>query len=232
MELRFPTDVERTHEYQLLEAKVGEETAARWFLRLWVHLGYSAPTTGNVGFIPQETAALLAKSVGQEEGSLIKTLLETKWLVAGAGGWNCLRFAMLNTHLKPGFKTQQSKGGHAKAFYKKLETLRADAAMQSLLMPAEMFRRRDGQPLNSAEIQRVMVLVRSLDNALGRSVQRANHEYTEGLIADAYELQDGSTDEQLNQLVMLVFNHRDHPAMPKTTEQLLPDAKDLWAKIN
>ncbi|HEY1171012.1 MAG TPA: hypothetical protein VGH19_06535 [Verrucomicrobiae bacterium] len=231
MELRFPTDVERTHEYQLLEALVGEEKAARYFLRLWVHLGYSAPTTGNVGFMPEETAPLLAKSLGVQAEDLVKVLLGSKWLVVGQGGWNCLRFGMLNTHLKPGFKTQHSKGGHGKAFHSRQRQIRGEVAMQSLLMPADMFRRRDGQALTPEEIQRVMLLVRSLDNALGRVQQRLNHEYTEGMIADAYDLQADLTDDQLNQLVMLVFNHRDHPAMPKTAEQLLPEAKILSEKL-
>ena len=58
---------------------------------------------------------------------------------------------------------------------------------------------------------------------------RKKGEYTEGLIADAWAAVEKHTSESLREFYIWLATNREHPAVPKVTEQILAKFEEVFA---
>ena len=98
---------------------------------------------------------------------------------------------------------------------------------QAQLLPPDHFRKRDGTKMEASEVQRAMVVIKNLDNALKAS-SRKTANYSEGLVTDALAASDGKTPEGLKEFYAWLMLKREHAAVPKTTEQVLARFEELY----
>jgi hypothetical protein len=102
------------------------------------------------------------------------------------------------------------------------------AMQQAMLLPPEVFHRRDGSPLTQTEVQRAMVVIITLDKCL-KSVPRLQTSYTPGLIADAAAVVDLELHrDDLDRFYYWVAENREHPGMPRTAEEVLREFERLY----
>ncbi len=235
MDIRISRDFERSGEYRQLQRVYGDQVAAWLWMRLYVDLAHAVRSTKRLAWLSEELLVTLRESLGAEgaEG-MVAALKEVGLLVRDeSGGWHCPKFAEDNPQLEPGHKSIQSAGGHSRAFVLAQKRLVEELPMQTLLLPNELFMRPETNPpeqMNPAEVRRVTMIIRSVDNAL-KLPQRATATYTPALIADAWRMHEAFTDAQIQEGCMVLVRHRDHPALPKQTEQVLPRFKELVGRL-
>jgi hypothetical protein len=247
MELSLPADFERLPEYRaflskLLQRSRGISIPVPWtvemaalfiFVRLWVDLAYQAQSTKPLGFLPEDSMTLFVSALGREMGEFepVSMLVEAGILRAENGGHLCERFARCNPHLSPDFKSGQTKGAEHSALVRGKRRVAHEAMQQAMLLPASAMKRRDGRPIEGADVNRCLIIIRTLDNCL-KLAARNTANVGEGLLADAAEVMDRYTPEQLEATYFWIIDHRDHPALPKTTEQLLQNFGALAGLVN
>ena len=232
--LNVPLDFERLPEYRLyLDAlavarDVPAATAAVaglfGFFKLWVALGYEAAHTNEPGLLTVSGQKLWAMEVGSVDAPhLLLAMAAGGVLVKREDGtFFCDRFARLNAHLSGNHEKKESKAARHSAIVRNRDAIAAEASAQALLLPPEIYRSSEGVVLESADVNRVLVHIRTLDRCLGQR-ERYKGQYSQGLIADAHaSLVDIPLEARARDAFYYWFNdHREHPALPRTTEQLL-----------
>jgi len=258
MEFKLSVDFERLHEFRQLCAELkavltnAPPCPARWpsaadappptaksieavavfmVARLYVELSYQAQTTNRAGFITVPGLGLLDESFQPlfgEDDLPGKLLVTAGWLKPENDGWFCERFAKLNANLAGNYTSREVKGAAASALERGKHQVAHQAAQQAMLLAPETFKRRDQTPILGADVQRLMVAIKTIDNAL-KLPGRTASSYTETLIADAAAVVESKTQEQLREFYVWLATNREHPRVPKTTEQILADFEQLCA---
>lgn len=238
MNLNVPVDVERLPEFRMLCAELMqlpspkpgvpvEPVAVYVWLRLWVELAYLAQTTNRPGWMNGSGRRLFEQSLGLfGEDVDVGALLERAGIWSRCeDGWMCERFGKLNGHLAGDYKPRELKGAASSALERNKAHIAREAQQQAMLLGPELFKRRDGTVMTDAEVNRCMVVIKTLDNCL-KAPARSKGGYTEGLIADAAEVAT-RPPEELREFYIWLSLRRDHPALPKTTEQVLARFEEL-----
>ena len=226
--LHVPLDFESRSQFRLMERlPFSPQTspkliAAALVLFLWRELAYAAQAGGPVGFLPADQADLL----NQVFPGALDLLTQVGFLAAVDGGYFCGTFAADNQHFSPDHMSIQKQGGIARSVALKKRQFASEAQQHSLLLPPELFVKGDGSAMSADEVNRVMMVVKLLDNYLGRK-SRVNSEYSPGLVQDAWTVLDKFSDEEINLVCRWIYSKRRtsacHPGLPKTTEQILCD---------
>ncbi len=249
-ELKIPVDFERLPDYQQLVVLLGGEDgatppvkAAFIFTRLFVDLAYQAEKTNEPGLLTAAGAELFCRSVHGRVGlgcaEIIEILCRSELLVmrsvsnppTEAMEYFCPRFAKLNPHLSGDFKPGHLKGADLSAHVRRKRGVAEDAAKLSMLLPIDTWKGRDGKELDANQINRTIRLIKTLDNCTRRP-GRNKSEFGEGLIADAAAVADAHTDDELEAACRWLVLQREHPAVPKTTEQLLQQWETVKTMAN
>lgn len=240
--LNVPADFERLPEFRLLCAalesvkregvpskKIIEAVATFLFMRLWVELSLLAQSTNRPGYLSSEGKRLFEGTVQElfgEDCEAVKLLTQCGLLAGRANEkeaneeWFCERFARLNGHTAGNFVKREVKGAHASALVRRGNDLAKAAMAQAMLLPPELFKKRDGTAMNDSEVNRAMVLIKTLDSCL-RSAGRPAAQYTEGLVADAAAVSEQHRPEELRPFYEWLMSHRSEPGLPKTAEGIL-----------
>lgn len=237
MEIRVPSDVERWPEFRLLGTAIGSSVRASFvFLRLWVDLAHLCGVTRRVGWLPATSVDLFKADLGSNGPVDFNALVgeregEFKFLfpeIEGGEvrGYRCPRFAHSNGHLNPDHKPMHMKGAEASRFARRQKREQQEGTGQALLLNSELFVTPEGVAMDPESVRRINLLVRSVDNALGRP-GREPHSFSEGLVQDAFQVVGAWRDRDLEDTCRKLLEFRDHPALPKTTEQILP----RWSEI-
>jgi hypothetical protein len=120
------------------------------------------------------------------------------------------------------------KGAAASALARSKMNIAKAAAAQAMLLPPEIFKRRDGTAMTDTEVNRCMVMIKTIDNCL-RMPGRSKRDYSEGLIADAADVAE--KHPELREFYVWLSTNHEHPAVPKTTEQVLADFERVFAMV-
>jgi len=211
-------------------------------MRLWVELAYAAQTTNRPGVLSDRAEKLLVGSLDPlfgEDCGIVALLRETGWLEEEATQdstkvFRCKVFARDNAHLAGDFKSKEVRGAAGSALVRGRPRVEREVEQQSLLMPAETLLVVDEtkatagepggapkmRPLTRDEILGCIRVIKTLDNCL-RIGGRRTAEYTQGILADAWEVSRKYSEAQLVEFYQWLMVERDHPAVPERTEQLL-----------
>lgn len=220
--LTLPLDFERWPEIRLMAHSLGPALTVFRYIRLWVDLAYAAQLGNKLGLISETEFKLYALSVDQNEETLIVGLIAGGVLTIVPGGYECARFAKCNPHLDPDYKPMHIKGAEASRYNRDLRKFAGTAAQESLLIPEGVWTRPDGTKMDHEEVKRVMLLIRSVDGALGRPERPANGTgYSEGLAQDAYRVVKDYLAEQIEGVCRWLLEHRGRAGVPATAEQFL-----------
>ncbi len=203
------------------------------FGRLWVDLAYAAGQRGKPGVMDKKSVALYLSSLRgmfpKKTEVVLDCLNGTLLEPAGEGGFYSDRFAKLHPELESGHRRKEDVGNEHSRIARNARKIAAEAAAQGMLLPPEIYKRKDGSALGSTDANRCLVIIRTLDTCL-KVRERHQHQYTGGLIADAAAAVDSVrdwSDEERKQFFFWIADHVAHPALPKTTEQLLSD----WERV-
>lgn len=237
--LNIPLDFQSLPEYRLLILRLqgrlnkpSEVEACYLFNKLWVNLGYEARRHNEPGWLSPVGQQLMAGEVASvlaEEawlGGLVDSgMLEAR---AEAGGWVCPTFARFNPHLAGNYERKEHKAARRSAIVRNKEKIAAEVTQQAMLLAPEIYRTREGRTFEDWEVRAVLTHIRTLDRCL-RMGHRLAGDYTEGLLADAHaSLPDVPKEERArNEFYFWFDDHREHPAVPKSTDQVLAD----WPRI-
>lgn len=244
MNINIPLDFEGTPEFWKLKAalcklrgkqgltdKIPEpqihSIAIYLWVKLWVVLGYQARSTNRPGWLSPLGEQMLREAVPLfgDDCSLMGVLSDNL-LRPVEDGWQCDLFAALNAHTSGDYKSAQKVGNLRSRLNAQRKNINAAAMMQAQLLPPEVFKKRDGTPMSASESERCTVLVMTLDRCL-RQRPRRTGEFTPGLMADAAAAIASCDAEGLQAVYYWVTERRDHPATPKTAEEVLIQ----WDKI-
>lgn len=206
------------------------------FMKLWVSLGYEAqrPTEAGalteVGVLSVDATKLWSMEVGHPFATSTLPALEAGGVLEKRpdGSYFCARFAQVNAHLSVSHESKEDKGARRSAIVRSRNLIAAEADQQAMLLPPEIYKDRAGRTLTDVEVRRTLIHIRMLDRCLGTKT-RHQGSYTEGLIADAVaSLEDVPADgKRREEFYYWVNDNATHPALPKTTEQLLAD----WQRV-
>jgi hypothetical protein len=253
--LRVPIDLTGLPQFRVMEERLGFAGAlAAWFI-LWRELGYRAQEggaagrleLGDVGVVRRELeqcrerpadsesragdAAVASRTGAGVSGTVFDLMVEARLLVKDGEEYACPRFAVLHgTQLSPSRSLAQ-QGGDMRAFSLRQKRAEQVVMQQSLALPESRFVDEEGRPLDGEAVRRVMRLIVSCDNALFREA-RANHGFTEGLIAQALAVLKKYVDEEIDYVCRSVAKKRGHPALSgMTTEKMLDAFGSLVEKL-
>jgi hypothetical protein len=246
-EMKIPVDFERLQEFRLLLKELdgppasapaaplaGMAAAHAVWMRLWVELSYEAQTTNVPGSLTAHGAELYAASLKDclpASFPLLQTLQKVKVLRPIEGGWMCDRFASLNPHLAGNYKTKEKRGNEQSLLSRWKRDIDAVGYQQAVLIPSELFRRRDGTPIGASDCNRVRALINTLDRITRLTSARAASQFNEGLIADAADVIAEYSQERLVDFYKWLMEYRDHASVPRTTEQILAGFKGVVAMM-
>ena len=217
-----------------------DQAAVFIWMRLWVELAYLAQTTNRPGLMTSSGAGLFMASLEPMFGEgvdVMKLLTQAGCLKPNSQspiadgqeeGWMCERFGRMNAHLAQNFVSREVKGAAASALERNKYRLAAEANQQADLLPREIFKKRSGETMTPQEVQRCMVLIKNVDHQLANRGRKPG-EYTEGLIADASAASERYSPESLREFYIWMGTHREHPALPKTTEQVLAKFEEVFS---
>lgn len=208
-----------------LDEVMCEMAASFLWNRLWCELALLARSTNRPGWLPQEDRRSYEKTVEPifgDDCKPVELLVQCGLLLVLPDGWICELFARLNPHTSGDYQTKEERGAHRSAVVRNAQNVAKEAQAQSYLLPPETFKKRDGSRMNDTEIQRAMNCIKSLDNSLKLSGRSAG-QYTEGLMADAADVIERFTNEELTDVYVWVRMNRDHPASPRSTEAVLKE---------
>jgi hypothetical protein len=144
---------------------------------------------------------------------------------AEGGGYVCDLFARTNGHLSGDHLTKEERGNRRSLPERCKQMIAAEAVHQGHLLPPEVFRTRNGELLDRAAVERSMVLIITLDRCLLREGERyaPRHKgtFTQGLVADADWVVRHTPQEHLARFYKWLRERHDHPATPKSAEDVL-----------
>lgn len=244
-ELRVPLDVEQLAEMCQLRGLLREsrtlagvtvnpreiEAAASFlFLRLFITLGYLARSTNKPGRLTPAGATQLCESLEPIFGDNcdpVKLLSDASLLAAVDGGWQCALFTQLNEHLAGDYRPKHMKGNDMRQVGIAIKEAAAAAPHQAMLLLPGVCLKPDGTKFNPQELDRIVLVIGTLDKIF--KFTRNRTQYTESLMNSAFnacvkcQYTSTSMPEELRQFFGWLINHRDHPRVPSTTDQLLAD---------
>lgn len=236
--IKLPLDFQSWHEFRMLAAKMGLSRATFIYVMLWRELAYQVDVTRQLGFLRAEMwdlfhapiSEVLSSNVtlhpngGVTPGTAFLTptfLVEVGILTVCEGGWMCSRFARLNEHLSPDYKPMHMKGAAASKLTRQLRKEEQHGMATAMLFSPESWKLPDGRAMTSDEIKQVRLVVIGLDGALGIEDRPNVGGWPEGLTHDAWRVTQKYKPEERELILRWVLHHATHPAIPKTTEQLL-----------
>lgn len=235
--IHIPSDFERLPEYRMLCCALKERLpasgaipsptaieamATHLWMRLWVELTYQARTTNRPGWLG-DGRRLFEESVGALFGDdcpPAKLLLEAKVLEEREGALYCAAFAACNQDKAGNFVKGEKRGQMRSEFVRQEKELLQNALAMAQLLPPEKFRKVDGTEMNSEEAKAAMLVIQRIDRALRQPVRNPGA-HTQGLVADACAVQLKHGTEQIKNVCFWLLEAREHPATPKTAEQIL-----------
>jgi hypothetical protein len=242
-EIKLPVDFERLPEFRLLAEAISTHMAEVMaehahharpyadamtsfvFTRLWVELAYAARSGAKLGELSTTTLELYERSFPSglfERGVLTRMLIEQKVVTSlTSGGVYCERFARTNPHLAADAVSPQQRGAARSALSRARPALAAAANQQLMMLPSTLLKDRNGKELDGVQQQRVLVLIKTLDNVLQPQLRRNHGDITEGMVADAAEVIGRWSEEQLMQFYYWLLDNRSKPGVPTTAEQVL-----------
>jgi hypothetical protein len=241
LDLVFPLDFERLAEFRLLcEAlrcklhlppektlRAIAREATFIYTRLYVELGYLAQVTNRPGYLTRDGVTLFESSLevladGHHEDCPPTKLLTDCRVLAPArdGEFFCERFARLNAHLSGDYKSGVERGAANSAIVRAQKQLAREALQQTMLLPPEFYKRRDGSTMNDAESRQAILLIKNLDRCL-KLPPRQTRQFTESLVMEAGEVVARHSEKELMQFYSWLRNSRENPALPRTTERIL-----------
>lgn len=139
-------------------------------------------------------------------------------------------YAGYNEHLLPDYKSQQSKGGFAKAQAQRARQIEALAEQQ-----AHLFQKQGdlifAPEVTAEEQKRAVALVMRLDIACGRSI-RGSREYTQSktLLGDALALVRRLSSADIDLVQRYLVANRTNPAVVKDPELIIRDFDGVLRK--
>lgn len=232
-DFRLPVDFERLNSFQQLkgklqgairEAKVdidAEAMATVVWVRLWVAMAYQAAENNTPGKLVA-SGSLFGSWAWISENTILDYLTAQPFplLTVGDGGYFCERFSKANPHLAGNYTSPEKKGAVLSALERSKRRIAQAAMFQSTLLQPDIYKRRDGNTLSSSEINRLMVLIKTIDNLL-HLPPRQNGQFSEGLIADAADVTSKYPQEVTDEFLKWLAVNREVPSVPKTTEEVL-----------
>jgi hypothetical protein len=246
MELKLPVDFERMTESRILcallkahwskgangtNSQCAPHIALAMTIRLFVDLAYLAQATNRPGWLTNDGAGLYAQSLEPLFGDgaePVALMTESGWLKAQDDGWFCERFARLNGHLAGNYVKKEVRMAAASEVSRNKNRIAQEAMQQAMLLPPEIYKRRDGSNLVGQEIDQVLVVIKTVDNCLQKR-ERRTASFTESLIADAAEVIAKHKREELVKFYEWLILNRNNPLVPQTTEQIL--AEEEFARL-
>lgn len=228
-EIRIPTDWESWPETRgLTQMGRGLTPAAASLLvvRLFRELALLVPATRRLGVIPKEMVSTVLRDLQVEHGEILTDGSVPLLVRTESGDLCCHRFTATNAHLDPGFRPMHIKGAQVSRHRRDLRVFAGQVVAQSLFIPPEWMADESG-PWDAEHIRRVMMVIRSLDNALGLPPRQPTEAaYTETLLKEASRLLRRESWEAIS-LVAEALIGVTHPSLPKTTERLL----ERWDEV-
>lgn len=248
LDLVFPLDFERLAEFRLLcealrcklrlppnemndSVRVIAREATFLYSRLYVELGYLAQVTNRPGYLTRDGVTLFESSLEPSYGEdcpPAKLLTECRVLTpAQEGELFCERFARLNAHLSGDYKSGVERGAANSAIVRAQKQLAREALQQTMLLPPEFYKRRDGGTMNDSESRQAILLIKNLDRCL-KLPPRQTRQFTESLVMEAGEVVGRHNEKELMQFYSWLRNSRENPALPRTTERILAGFEEFF----
>jgi len=204
-----------------------EDMAALLWMRLWIVLGYLARATNRPGWLNAAGERQLNHACGRKFG---EDCPPVSLLAAGTvlrkieDGYVCDLFATTNEKLSGSFMTKEEIGNRKSLIPRSKRVIAQTAKDQAQLLPKDFFHKRDGTVMNADEVDRSMVAIITLDRAVTpKRAPRFQSTYTQGLIADAWHVVCTTSEEDLADFYGWLCVVREHPATPKSAEEILRD---------
>jgi hypothetical protein len=235
--LHLPLDHEQWTEYRALKRAVGPEKAAYMTLRLFVELGYQAQAGRPLGVLDEKAQILIGEGIGQEGApggtpatatgtatlpGPLRFVLEAGFLAKREDGLYCERFARLNGHLDPTFRSREMWGAEVSKYVRNMRKYEERSMQFALQIPESVWVKEDGGQMAHDEIGQVMMLIRGCDNALGKPERPQNDRgFSCTLARCALAVVKEFTPDQRDAILKKLLSARGNPAIPPTTEQLL-----------
>jgi hypothetical protein len=234
MEVHFPIDFESRQNFRRLEGVLGPDAALAVFTRLWIELAQLASARIKVGFMPQNAVGPFCATLPWlEAGRIVHALApsveadlpELCLLRQEEGGFFCPDFARDNKHCSPDHIPMHMLGVSKKNLNLDKRRAAKEAQTEALFVDTKLFVDERGQPLDAALINKIQMLVKLLDGYL--QITRRPQDLTPGLIQDARQVWKHYEPEQVDRVCQWIYLHREHPSLPRTTEQVLRDFERL-----
>lgn len=191
--------------------------------RLWCELAILARSTNRPGWLPSEDRSTYEKTIAPIFGDdlrPVELLVQCGLVITLADGWLCELFAEMNPHTAGNFQTKEERGAHHSALVRNKKNIAAEAHQQIHLLPVEIFLKGDGQKMTETEAQRAMNVIKTIDNCLRVPTPRLRHDYTPGLMADAFAASQVPEDD-LTEVYLWLRANREKHFTPKSAEELL-----------
>jgi hypothetical protein len=204
-----------------------EDMATLLWIRLWIVLGYLARATNRPGWLNAAGERQLNHSCRRKFG---EDCPPVSFLTAGTvlrkveDGYVCDLFATTNAQLAGNFMTKEERGNRRSLIPRSKHVIAQEAVTQAELLPKDFFRKRDGTLMDRRTVDRSMIVIISLDRAITPTrSQRFQSTYTQGLVADACHVMETTSAEDLAEFYKWLCVVREHPATPKSAEEILRD---------
>jgi len=218
---------------ELADAEI-EDMAALLWIRLWIVLGYLASSTNRAGWLNAAGERQLNHSFRKfgEDCPPVSILAAGTVLRKIEDGYLCDMFAKVNPQLAGNYLTKEERGNRRSTPGRIKNVVGQEAAMQAQLLPKDFFHKRDGALMNATEVSRSMIVIISIDRAVRPAGgQRYQSTYTPGLMADACHVYETTPADDLVEFFKWLWEVHDHPATPKSAEEVLRDF-DLLLKAS
>jgi hypothetical protein len=210
---------------ELADAEI-EDMAALLWIRLWIVLGYLATSTNRAGWLNAAGERQLNHSFRKfgEDCPPVSILTAGTVLRKIEDGYLCDMFAKVNPQLAGNYLTKEERGNRRSTPGRIKNAVGQEAIHQATLLPKDFFHKRDGALMNPTEVDRSMIVIISIDRAVRpKGTQRYQSTYTPGLMADACHVYETTGAEDLAEFFKWLWEVHDHPATPKSAEEVLRD---------
>lgn len=240
MNLTIPRDYERYPEFRKLEAILEKKfpsahiMANFLFLKWWIELAYQAAHCP-LGCAPKEDFTFFYDKLAIASTGINEPLLLEIFQAAGLfrekdGYYFSLTFFTFNEELSREFRASQVKATDAIALKRRKDKFQKWAARDTAALPAEYFTEVDGQKIDEAEMNRMVVLIRCLDSIFS-IVEREKKDFGVGAIHDACRMLRRFGPEKTEAILQRLLAKRKMPELPRSTEQFLASLDHYLIKL-
>jgi hypothetical protein len=240
--MNLPRDFQSHPSFQNLVARIGNEPmATHIFIGLWVQLDYQAELHGRAGGFLKDQAANFSRWLKADTDLPITALQSARLLVDDPDPdyWLCKWFRQENLELDA---NHRERGDYRKQFYSLVNPKKIILGTARLVeeLPPAIWEKGDGSRMTPSEMNRAVVLIRTVDQILKRPEPRDIDQYETGLIADAHRVTSELTDAKLEiilcGLAMRLYGktrgrHMPDTVIPSQTEMLLKQFGDVAAQV-